>query len=252
MDAEQKQRAHTILRDLKGARISILLALFIEAMPTNQKKLAQLVPYSVRTVRDELEFLELGGYVERVHHRLWKLPGNNQLPLPGFEHLVSGRAGSLPPGGDAEAAKSAASALSTTTTVPSIEAAKFAGSEIQTTVVGSIVEDETAKSAVSWIPAEIRAALVEIRINGQAIGTEKWPELANARRQVTGEPVTAHYLQAMAARVRQHPKEQYRNTGFFIHCVRQGDEEPKWCEECNSLGGAHAPRCATGRYEKYG
>ena len=254
MDAEQKQRAHTILRDLKGARISILLALFVEAMPTTQEKLALVVPYSTRTIRDELKFLEHNNYVQRVHYRAWQLPNGNQLPLPGFEHLASGRAGSLPPGGEAEAADFAASAYVRTTTTSPPEAANFAGSEPnQAVVVSNKVRAKAADFAASEIPAEIRAALVDIRINGEAINTSRWPELTNAQQLVSGEPVTARYLRATAARVNQHPKVQYRNSGFFVHCVLSGDEEPEgWCEACDGLGGQHNHGCrlkyVTGKY----
>lgn len=253
MNAEQKQRAHTILRDLKGARISILLALFVEAMPTTQEKLALVVPYSTRTIRDELKFLEHNNYVQRVHYRAWQLPNGNQLPLPGFEHLASGRAGALPPGGEAEAADFAASAYVRTTTTNPPEAADFAASEPnQTVVVSSIVEAETADFAVSAIPAEIRAALVNIRINGEAVNANKWPELIAEYQQMAGKSLTARYLHATAARINQHSEPKYRNAGFFVHCVRQGDEEPQWCEECGGLSGVHDSTCATGRHEKYG
>jgi hypothetical protein len=261
MNIDQKQRAHTILRDLKGARISILLALFVETLPTTQEKLSMVVPYSTRTIRDELKFLEMNGYVERVHYRAWKLPGNNQLPLPGFEYLAPGRAGALPPGNPepansagsgAEPANSAVSAyVRTTTTIPP-EAANSAGSDNgDSVVVGSIVEAETANSAASGIPAEIRAALVDIRINGEAVNVNKWSELVNAYQQTCGKPVTAHYLRATAARINQHSKPEFRNAGFFVHCVRQGDEAPEnWCPECDGIG-EHDSDCATGRREKY-
>ncbi len=35
-------------------------------MPCTQKKLSRIVPYSERTIRDELGFLEYSGYVERI------------------------------------------------------------------------------------------------------------------------------------------------------------------------------------------
>jgi hypothetical protein len=78
-----------------------------------------------------------------------------------------------------------------------------------------------------------------------------WHELVTGYHQVTGKPLTADYLRAMAARVNQHTNPKKQNAGFFVHCVRQGDEAPEnWCPECGGIG-EHDDNCATGRRQKY-
>lgn len=222
MDLQQKRAAHTILHSLKGARIHILLALFIEARPTAQDILATIVPYSERTIRADLKFLEHQGYIERVHYRAWQLPNRNQLPLPGFEFLPG------PSSLQAETANSAASAHVHTTTTTTLNKSN------KNIVSSSTVPPETAEFAVS---AELKAVLDELRIGGEAILAEYWPRIAAC------EWVTPRYLRATAARINERD-DAYRNAGFFVHCVLAHDPEPEeWHECCNGLGG-HRPNCA--------
>jgi hypothetical protein len=107
----------TFLRSLKGAPLSVLIAIRILPGPASLIQLAALTGYEKHTCARATEALEAMGYISRAHYRGWRLTaGALQLPLwtPGEldeeeEQIESGEALALEAGDEGRGLKRAKS-----------------------------------------------------------------------------------------------------------------------------------------------
>lgn len=75
-------QAAVILRALRGAPLSVLIALALHG-PAGRDELSQITGYSANAVSSALSALEAMAAITRQHYRTWCInPGWNQLPLP--------------------------------------------------------------------------------------------------------------------------------------------------------------------------
>lgn len=277
-----KRTALRTLRDLQGKTASpivVLLAMYIQQLPVTKKFLAAALDTSYNTISRIVDRLEHDGYVLRDGYRRWILPGG-QLPLPGFD-LESSPSSSIPSTsssisqyprlpartktGDVSAETGPIDAPGAPICTPADEicisdadvvkngpqnpeTSNFDVSGPTTTtctstmhekevVVGRVEPPETSKFDVSGPPPSSCPEDLAAAFRDAGLGQNIWPELA-------AYPwVSPRYVRAMAARIRAHPDPARRNTGFLIHCIRSGDPEPDWCEDCDALGGDHRPGC---------
>ena len=78
----ETDNAVTLLRALKGAPLSVLIAIRLFPGPANLLQLSAATGYERTAIAQAVDTLELMGFVERAHYRGWRLSGlAQQLPL---------------------------------------------------------------------------------------------------------------------------------------------------------------------------
>ncbi len=78
----ETDNAVTLLRALKGAPLSVLIAIRLFPGPANLLQLSAATGYERTAIAQAVNSLELMGFVERAHYRGWRLSGlAQQLPL---------------------------------------------------------------------------------------------------------------------------------------------------------------------------
>ena len=70
-----------MIRELKGAPMSVLLALAIVRQPVKEIWLVSVTGYTENTVRSALRYLTEVGYVKQISGQSWQIANSFQLPL---------------------------------------------------------------------------------------------------------------------------------------------------------------------------
>ncbi len=219
MDTHEQQITRE-LASIKGAAISILVALATTAGPATPQELAELSGYNVKTVREKLPYLARAGYVVPDPDERWAL---KCLPL-----CLSGLADSATQT-TADPDEACGETGEGEETSPPVRTTSVSHVEpVENTRVGT---GRTARRA-NGVPPELAAAF-----KSAGIKRHKWKELASLDH-VTPEYVLAHY-----ERVMNHEDPNKRKTGFLIHCIACGDPLPKLCSHCKKVLPGHHPNC---------
>jgi hypothetical protein len=217
------------LGSIKGAAISILVALAKTAGPATPQELAQMSGYNVKTVREKLPYLARAGYVAPCQVRADTWGGEDEgwalkrlpLCLSGLaDSPAQTTAGADEARGETGAGEETSPALRTTTV-----------SHVKSVKDRSVGTGRTARRD-NGVPPELVAAF-----KSAGIKRHKWKELASL------DHVTPEYVLAHLERVMNHDNPKKRNTGFLIHCIKSGDPVLEVCRGCGKVLPDHRSNC---------
>lgn len=264
------------LRDLSGAPILIVLAMYGLRRPVGKKLLAQSLRLSYNNVSSAVDFLEAEGYIQRDGYRTWTLP-NGQLPLPGFDTpILPSEPPRIPPTTSTPVSRQSIEAKPGYVCIeqgeicvqePSIrvfedDVVTDLPSEACPDVKRQNLTFQTSKNDVSALPTTTTtdiedcskgtvvvgresetskndvSAELTAAFQEAGIGCNMWPELAGLSH------VTPDYVRAHTAGRRSDPDPRRRTVGLQIKKMRDEDPAPQWCAECDGVGGEHHVGCS--------